>query len=132
MTPEGKTKSLVDRLLKKRRAWFFKPVSNGYGSHGVPDYICCVPVVITQDMVGKTVGVFAAIEAKAPGRRGEKRRGATPLQVDKMAEILDAGGYAAVVDGQDDLDKLFHEADTLSQNRNWEVVNESPEKSPRR
>ena len=49
-----------------------------------------------------------------------------------MVEILDAGGYAAVVDGQDDLDKLFYEADTLSQNRNWEVVNESPEKSPRR
>ena len=41
----------------------------------MPDYICCIPVVITQDMVGKTVGVFAAIEAKAPGRRGRSVEG---------------------------------------------------------
>ena len=31
MTPEGKTKSLVDRLLKKRGAWFSNQCPTGMG-----------------------------------------------------------------------------------------------------
>lgn len=42
-TPEGRIKLVVDRILKRHGIWYFKPVSNGMGTHGIPDYICCIP-----------------------------------------------------------------------------------------
>jgi hypothetical protein len=94
MTPEGKVKSLIDTFLKRIGAWYFKPVSNGLGAHGVPDYVCCYK------------GLFFTIEAKAPGRRGEKHRGCSGLQVMQMEKIRAAGGLAFVVDGEEDLRDL--------------------------
>ena len=42
MTPEGKVKKEVDAILRRHKVWYFKPVQMGYGTHGIPDYICCV------------------------------------------------------------------------------------------
>lgn len=41
---------------------------------GTSDIIGCVPVVITPDMVGQTVAIFAACEVKRPGERPEKHQ----------------------------------------------------------
>lgn len=80
-TPEGKVKDDVKKVLAKYRVWYFMPVSNGFGKHGIPDFICCV------------AGRFFTVETKAPGKKP------TELQEDQMNEIRKAGGKAFVVDG---------------------------------
>jgi hypothetical protein len=81
MTPEGKVKSKLDRELRKRKphVWWFKPVSNGMGKHGVPDYICCVR------------GQFFGIECKA-----YETSEPTKHQKIQLAEIGAADGKALV------------------------------------
>lgn len=92
MTPEGKVKQKVKAILKKQGCWYFLPVSNGMGKHGIPDVIACVPVTITKDMVGKEVGMFVAIETKA----GDKED-ATARQQLQMREIRKAKGIAVLI-----------------------------------
>lgn len=94
-TPEGKVKEAIRRLLKAAGWWFFMPVSNGMGRHGIPDIIACKPTVITQDMVGQRVGLFVGIECKAPGKLGT----VTPLQERELEAIEAAGGIAVLADG---------------------------------
>ena len=92
MTPEGAVKTAVKRLLVEEGVYYFMPVSNGMGRHGIPDIICCVN------------GLFLAIETKA----GKGK--VTALQEREMEHIRNAGGYAAVVreDGIDALRLLIH------------------------
>lgn len=80
-TPEAKTKTSIKRLLVKYGAWYFMPVSNGFGKHGIPDFIICHR------------GKFCAVEAKAPGGKP------TALQEVQMALIDGTGGKTFVVDG---------------------------------
>ena len=97
MTPESKVKKKVKAWLYKTfpSVFEFMPVSNGMGKHGIPDHIACVPVVITDEMVGETIGVFVGIEAKTEvgvlSRHQERR----------IEEIVDAGGIVEVVYGND-------------------------------
>lgn len=81
MTPEGKLKKQIDKLLKSygKHIWYFKPVSSGMGKHGVPDYIICIR------------GKFLAVEAKADGGK------TTALQELQLRQIGEAGGYPMVV-----------------------------------
>lgn len=110
LTPEGRVKHAVKKRLKELGVWYYMPVQNGMGKTGIPDFICCVPVTITPDMVGQTVGVFAGVEAKAEGKRMET----TPNQDRELMEIHRAGGVAVVVDSADQLPVVFtrtHDAD---------------------
>lgn len=75
MTPEGKVKAAVDRILKRYGAWYVKPVSNGMGRAGIPDYLVCF------------MGRFLAIECK-----GSDQGKPTPLQSQQLALIHQAGG----------------------------------------
>jgi len=79
MTPEGKVKAKVVKLLKEFRVYYFYPVTGGFGRSGVPDVICCV------------AGYFFGIECKA----GKNKP--TPLQEAEMQKIQDAGGHTLVV-----------------------------------
>ena len=94
MTPEGRVKNNVKLWLKERGIWYFLPVSNGMGRVGIPDFICCVPVTITAAMVGQTVGLFAGIETKAPG----KIDSTTVNQDRELKGIRAANGVAIVSD----------------------------------
>jgi hypothetical protein len=82
MTPEGKVKEAVKKVLKKHGVWYFMPMQNGFGVVGIPDFICCID------------GLFFTVETKAPG----KRDNTTPNQQRVMREILEHGGYAIVAD----------------------------------
>lgn len=80
MTPEGRVKAKVKRILEKHGAYFFMPVQSGYGAKTL-DFLVCV------------CGRFVGIETKAPGKQP------TDLQKMHMREIEDAGGRCFVVDG---------------------------------
>lgn len=80
-TPENLVKAKVKEVLTRYGAYFFLPVSAGYGVHGIPDFICCHK------------GEFVAIETKAPGKKP------TALQVLQMEKITKAGGAWFLVDG---------------------------------
>ncbi len=91
---EADVKEAVKTFLasQDRKIFYYMPVQAGYGKHGIPDFVCCVPTVITQDMVGTTIGVFIGIETKAPGKLP------TPKQADCHAGIRAAHGVVVVVD----------------------------------
>lgn len=89
------------RLFKNTRGMFLtmdgkRPVRAGLLADGASDLIGFVPTVITQDMVGKTVAVFAAVEAKtATGR-------ASPVQNQFISFVLSQGGLAGVARSPED------------------------------
>ena len=62
MTPEAKVKKKVVAQLKEMGAYYFYPVTGGYGASGVPDIVGCYR------------GMFFGIECKAGSNKP------TPLQ----------------------------------------------------
>ena len=79
MTPEGKVKAAVRKLLETSKVYFFMPSANGYGRAGIPDFVACVK------------GHFLAIETKAG------KGTTTALQDREIARINAAGGTAIVI-----------------------------------
>lgn len=82
MTPEGKVKAKVNKVLAKYRDFVYKfmPVPSGFGASSL-DYLVCV------------ASQFCAIETKKPGAKP------TPRQELTIAEIRRAGGTVFVIDG---------------------------------
>jgi hypothetical protein len=95
MTPEKKVKAKVVGILKVFGAYYFYPITGGYGASGVPDIVGCYR------------GKFFAIECKA----GKGKT--TALQEKNIAQIIAQGGLAIVVneDNIPDVDKLMIEID---------------------
>ena len=93
MTPEGKVKEKVKKILKENGIWYFMPAANGFGRAGIPDIICCWD------------GKFMAIECKAPG----KINNTTAHQERCIEEIRAAKGWAMVVDDPQQLQEFINE-----------------------
>lgn len=79
-TPESKVKKKVVDVLKQHGAYFFYPVTGGYGRSGVPDIVCCWK------------GRFIGIECKAKGGT------VTQLQMKNLNEIVTQGGISLIID----------------------------------
>ena len=79
MTPEAKVKKQVVQQLKLLDAYYFYPVTGGYGRSGVPDIVGCYK------------GKFFAIECKAGTNKP------TPLQALNLEQIMLTGGIALVI-----------------------------------
>ena len=79
MTPEKKVKQAVVAILKAFKAYYFYPVSGGYGMSGVPDIIVCY------------MGRFIGIECKAGSNKP------TALQEINLNNIREQGGIALVI-----------------------------------
>ncbi len=92
MTPEGKVKARVKDVLKFRQAYHHMPVQNGMGAPSL-DFHVCLPTIITQDMVGKRIGLYVGIETKASGKDF------TPRQATTAKAIIAAGGKVFLIDG---------------------------------
>ena len=90
---ESAVKKEVKEMLKGLSAWQFMPVQSGRGIQGVPDHLACVPIKITEDMVGETIGAFVGIEDKQLGKVP------TAIQEWTMGQIKKAGGLTFVIDG---------------------------------
>lgn len=78
-TPEKKVKTQLTKQLKALGAYYFYPVTGGYGMGGLPDVICCYK------------GRFFGFECKANGNK------TTMLQDMNIEAIRIAGGFAIVV-----------------------------------
>lgn len=79
MTPEGKVKAKVKKVLDVYEVYYFCPATGGYGRSGIPDFVCCYK------------GKFVAIECKA----GKGKT--TALQDRELDRIQKSGGVAIVV-----------------------------------
>lgn len=89
MTPEGKVKARVKRVLNSFGATYFEmPVPTGYGKSGL-DFSCCVN------------GRALFIETKAPGENP------TPRQRETMTKQLSAGASVFIISGEEGLCALF-------------------------
>ena len=71
-TPEAKVKKAVVKILKELGAYYFYPVTGGYGTSGVPDIVLCID------------GYFVGIECKA----GKNKP--TALQEQNLRKIKEA------------------------------------------
>lgn len=91
MKPEAKVKKKVTDLLKKHSAYYFTPVTGGFGASGIPDIVACIQ------------GKFVGIEVKAGSNKP------TALQDKNLMDIINAGGVSVVVNeyGIDDLRLLL-------------------------
>lgn len=102
-TPEGEVKKVIKSYLEmigcipasravvvsaNHCGYYFMPVSNGMGVHGIPDFI------------GHYKGRFFAIEAKVD------EKDPTALQQHQLSAINISGGGSFVVRGLDDLDEF--------------------------
>ena len=89
MTPEGKIKARVDKLLHQYKIWFFSPQAGPYGKAGIPDRIAIIR------------GQFVGIEVKA-----DRTKKPTALQRKCMEKIEAAGGKCFVVCDFETLEQL--------------------------
>ena len=79
MTPEAKVKKVVTQQLRALGAYYFYPVTGGYGRSGVPDIVGCYQ------------GKFFGIECKAG------KNTPTPLQQINLEDIEKQKGIALIV-----------------------------------
>ena len=89
LTPEGKVKAKVRRMLDAASVYYFMPATGGYGRSGVPDLVGCCD------------GKFFAIECKA----GKGKT--TALQDNELRKIKEAGGIALVINETNIMDVEF-------------------------
>lgn len=82
MTPEGKVKAKVKKILNGADAYYFMPVQTGYGSP-------------TLDFLGFHRGNGFAIETKALGKKPTRRQEAI------IHDIELSGASVFVIDGAD-------------------------------
>lgn len=87
MTPEGKVKAEIKKVLKAHDVYFEMPVPTGFGKSGL-------------DFSGCHYGLAFYIEAKAPGKKP------TPRQDLTIEAMRAAGAVVFVIDGDvSDLEK---------------------------
>ena len=97
-TNERKVKNRVTAILKDRDAYYFYPVTSGFGASGVPDIVVCY------------FGWFIGIECKA----GKNTLSA--LQRQNIARINAARGITLVINE----DNIHEVSETLDKIDEWE------------
>lgn len=92
-TPEAKVKRVVTKQLREMGAYYFFPMTGGYGRSGVPDIVGCYK------------GSFFGIECKA----GKNKP--TALQEKNLRDINQADGFELVVneENMDQVSRLIEE-----------------------
>ena len=93
LTPEGKVKANVRRILDAHGVYYFMPATGGYGRSGILDIIGCYNEH------------FFGIECKAG------KGTTTMLQERELQKIRDAGGRAIVVNENniEDVQRMLQE-----------------------
>lgn len=116
-TPRKQAESAVNDVIIKTMRMLFKSVlyrnrrgmvrlpnggmfPYGLGKNGFPDNCGPTPIVITPEMVGRTVGVFTAIEAKTD------KGVVAPHQLECIEELRDLGCIAGVATNSTDCEDI--------------------------
>lgn len=94
MTPEGKVKEKVKRILKAHGVWYTMPRGTAVGSAGIPDLLCLCK------------GMFFAIETKAGNNKP------TALQTMTLRAIEEHGGRSFVIN-ETNIDQLEEFLDSI-------------------
>jgi Holliday junction resolvase len=94
VTPEKKVKQKVVKILEEAGAYYFYPVSGGYGASGVPDVVACFK------------SKFIGIECKAGTNKP------TALQHAELAKIDKAKGVTMVVN-ENNASWVLHTLDAI-------------------
>ena len=96
---EQAIQTAITKYIEKQGGYWVKVVTAS--KSGVPDLLVCAPTVITQDMVGQTIGCFIGLEVKtATGKPSE-------LQLYNIEKIQKACGLAGVVRSVEDVKALL-------------------------
>jgi hypothetical protein len=90
LTPEGRVKNAVKKILKRHAVYYEMHVPYGYGSPSLDFTGCCA-------------GRFFAVETKAPGEKPTQRQ---QITIEKM---MAAGAAVFVIDGSPDTLMVFEE-----------------------
>jgi len=96
---ESHVKKAVKSVLKSWGAYQYWPVKTSALGATTVDCLACIPVKITRDMVGSTIGVFVAIETKRT-----KIDEPTSAQAEVFRQVREAGGGAALIHTVNDLE----------------------------
>lgn len=106
-TPEKKVKDAVKKILNSHNAYYFSPVTGGFGTSGIPDIVACIK------------GKFIGIETKAG--KGKP----TALQEKNLMNIMNTGGIAVLVnEGGIETLKLFLDAELPEQGMFLDLLKE--------
>lgn len=122
---ESDVKDGIKDVFKALEAWYYMPVQTGLGVGGIHDFIACVPITVTPEMVGKRIGLFVSVEAKEPGKVAKLMKAVAAgkdtahlakngvfvsnrsLQTHQADAIHDAAGIALVSDSAAELRKAL-------------------------
>jgi hypothetical protein len=96
---ERKVKEAVKDVLKNWGCYQFWPIKTSAMGATTVDCLACVPVKVTKEMVGTTLGVFVAIETKRT-----KVSEPTKKQELIFKQVIEAGGGAALIHAVNDLE----------------------------
>lgn len=119
-TPKKQAESAVNDVIIKTMRLLFRSVlyrnrrgmvrlpnggmfPYGLGPNGFPDDVGPTPVLITPEMVGRTVGVFTAIEAKTDEGVVEEH------QLACIEALRDLGCIAGVARNAEDCERIFND-----------------------
>lgn len=106
-TPEKKVKDAVKKILNSHNAYYFSPVTGGFGTSGIPDIVACIK------------GKFIGIETKAG--KGKP----TALQEKNLMNIMNTGGIAVLVnEGGIETLKMFLDAELPEQGMFLDLLKE--------
>lgn len=106
-TPEKKVKDAVKKILNSHNAYYFSPVTGGFGTSGIPDIVACIK------------GKFIGIETKAG--KGKP----TALQEKNLMNIMNTGGIAVLVnEGGIETLRLFLDAELPEQGMFLDLLKE--------
>lgn len=96
---EKKVKEAVKAVLKGWGCYQFWPIKTSSMGATTVDCLACIPVMITKEMVGTTLGVFVAIETKRT-----KINEPTKPQEHILKQVMEAGGGAALIHTVNDME----------------------------
>jgi hypothetical protein len=100
MNEQG-VQSKIIKKLEARGAYVVKVITATRS--GVADILACVPTVITEDMVGQSVGIFSALEVKRPIKPSPLSK----LQKYHLEKVRQAGGLSGVVHSVEETKKVL-------------------------
>lgn len=119
MAKKGET-AVVDSIKKyilsiEPLAHIYKVYGSGFSKRGEPDLLCCIR------------GRFVGLEVKDAKN---KSYGATELQLQRIKEIKDAGGIAAVVMSPEEVEVLLYESKIIqASERRFKISKEEKDSS---